>query len=386
MSKNDFDVVILGGGPTGCALALLLARACAHPARIALLQSDSQSRYGYTPDKDPRVLAINHGSRVLLESVAGFPHQAALIQTIHVSQRGRLGRTIIRHADFNVPQLGCVVRYASLHAQLSHAVAQSGITVLNGSTAAVSRQDETGVEIHQGEQRIRSAIAVQADGRPGTEVSRLYSQVALITQAQASLPRPGWAFERFTQEGPLAVLPHPEAAGKQSIVWCCAPERAEKLGKLSQQDFSQALTEMFGTRLGRLHAEHPVSAFPLILNMPQTAVDGRCVAIGNAAQTLHPVAGQGLNLGLRDAAALAFSLRDWLDAPSGTPRLALDSFERARGPDRQITARLTDVMSRIFTSRLGLVEHSAGLALLGMDLIPALRAPLARHLLQGMRL
>ena len=386
MSQNDFDIAILGGGPTGCALALLLARVSPRPERIALLQADHQGRYGYTPEQDPRVLAINHGSRVLLESLKGFPHQTALIQTIHVSQRGRLGRTVIHHTDFKVPQLGCVVRYASLHAQLVTAVAQSGVTVLNGPAARINAQDQSSIEICQGEQRIRAGLAVQADGKPDTESTRQYAQMALITHAQASLPRPGWAFERFTQEGPLAVLPHPDAAGQQSIVWCCTPERARALSQRSPEDFSLALTHMFGTRLGHLSVNQPVTAFPLILNMPQTAVDGRAVAIGNAAQTLHPVAGQGLNLGLRDAAALAFSLQHWLESPTRSPAQALAVFERVRGPDRQITARLTDVMSRIFTTRWPIVEHVAGLALLGMDVIPALRAPLTRHLLQGMRL
>ncbi len=386
MSHNDFDVAILGGGPTGCALALLLARMSARPERIALLQADNQGRYGFTPGQDPRVLAINHGSRVLLESLKGFPHQAALIQTIHVSQRGRLGRTVIRHDDFGVAQLGCVVRYSSLHAQLSTAVAQSGVTLLNGPAARIRTQDSAGIEIGQGDHLLRASLAVQANGKPETQISRQYAQMALITHAQASLPRPGWAFERFTQEGPLAVLPHPDAAGQQSIVWCCAPERAKTLSALSAEDFSIALTQMFGTRLGNLTVQHPVTAMPLILNMPLAAVDGRSVAIGNAAQTLHPVAGQGLNLGLRDAAALAFSLQEWFDAPGSNPAQALAAFQQVRGPDRQLTARLTDVMSRIFTTRWPIVEHAAGLTLLGMDLIPALRAPLARHLLQGMRL
>ncbi len=386
MSQHDFDVAIIGGGPAGCALALLLARTTAQPGRIVLLQAEGPAHYGYSPDQDPRVLAINHGSRVLLETIDGFPDQAALVQTVHVSQRGRLGRTIIRHSDFGVPQLGCVVRYAGLHARLTQSVIRSGVTILSGAAARVIRQDSTGVEIRQGEHLIQAALAIQADGYPETEVTRQYSQMALVTQAQSSLPRSGWAFERFTQEGPLAVLPHPGGPGQQSIVWCCAPGRAALLQKMSPEAFSESLTQMFGSRLGPLCVQASVAAFPLILNLRQVAVSGRTVAIGNAAQTLHPVAGQGLNLGLRDAATLAFTLREWLSSPAMHPSEALEQFQRLRQPDRQLTARMTDLMSRIFTTHWPVVEHAAGLALLGMDLIPALRAPLARHLLQGMRL
>jgi 2-octaprenyl-6-methoxyphenol hydroxylase len=129
----------------------------------------------------------------------------------------------------------------------------------------------------------------------------------------------------------------------------------------------------------------PVVAVPLRLNVRSNIVEGRCVAIGNAAQTLHPVAGQGLNLGLRDTAALALALRDWLAQPHQDVAPLLAQFQRHRQPDRQLTALLTDSMARTFTTGLAPVEHLAGLALLGMDALPLARAPLARHLLQGLR-
>lgn len=386
MQVQDVDVAILGGGPTGSALALLLARLTAHPERIALLQADSASQYGHIPELDPRVLAVNHGSRVLLESLKAWPQQAALIQTIHVSQRGRLGRTVIRHSDFDVSELGCVVRYGQLHAQLTQAVQRSGVQVLKGASAHVLGQDLSGVSLAQGSLQLRAKLVIHADGMPGTQANHQYSQIALLTRARASVPRAGWAFERFTNEGPLAVLPHPDALGEQSIVWCCTPERAKALQALTREDFSQALTEMFGSRLGTLTVQGPVASVPLGMTLRPQTLDGRCVAIGNAAQTLHPVAGQGLNLGLRDAATLALACRDWLVTPEQTPMAALQRFERLRAPDRQLTVRLTDLLSRVFTTKLPLIEHAAGLALLGMDLVPALRAPLARHLLQGLRL
>jgi 2-octaprenyl-6-methoxyphenol hydroxylase len=386
MQSQDFDLAILGGGPVGSVLALLLARLAPQPARIVLLQTETASQYGHRPELDPRVLAINYGSRVLLESLNAWSQQAALIQTIHVSQRGRLGRTVIRHHDFDVPELGCVVRYGQLYDKLAKAVEKSGVQVFSGDSVRVIGQDASGVNLEQGSQHLRAKLVIHADGLTGLEPTRQYTQYALLARARASRPRPGWAFERFTNEGPLAVLPHPEASGEQSIVWCCSPERANALQALAPEHFSQALTDMFGSRLGTLTVEGSVACVPLAMTLRPQTLDGRCVAIGNAAQTLHPVAGQGLNLGLRDAATLAIALREWLVTPEQTPGAALQRYEQLRGPDRQLTVRLTDLLSRVFTTKLPLIEHAAGLALLGMDLLPALRAPLARHLLQGLRL
>ena len=385
MKHEDVDVAILGAGPVGSALALLLARDARHPHRIAVLHSDRASAYGYEAFADPRVLAINHGSRVLLEGLGAWPDTAAPIRNIHVSQRNRLGRTLISHEEFDVPALGYVVRYAELHQSLQAALARSNVTLLGGETAQVERQLDGMAHIQQGTLKIRARLVVQADGRPASPARRAYRQMALITQAIASQPKEGWAFERFTREGPLAVLPHPGGAGMQSIVWCCTPDRAAALQRLPHPGFSDALTQMFGTRLGRLDVEGSIHAFPLILNLDPDPADGITIAIGNAAQTLHPVAGQGLNLGLRDAGRLALTLRAWLGGHPGEVNRLLSDFVRHRQADRHITANLTDLLSRVFTTQSALVEHAGGLALLGLDLSTELRRPLARHLLQGLR-
>lgn len=388
MTISAFDIAILGAGPVGRVLALMLARVAPDPARIALLQGASLAPVtpaAAIPAADPRVLAMNHGSRVLLESLRAWPATAADILNIHVSQRGRLGRSVIRNTDFDVPQLGCVVAYSALHAKLEECVAASGVTLLSGPPAAVDGQDADGVRISQGDTALSCRIAVQSDGASGSDLRRDYAQHALLTTAHASLPRRGWAWERFTAEGPLALLPHPQTANACSVVWCSAPARAAELAALDNSAFSQALTAAFGDRLGRLTCQAPRHVFPLALSARRALVQGRVAVIGNAAQTLHPVAGQGLNLGLRDAAQLAHALGAWLTQPNASPTGALQNFARTRQVDRIVTAGLTDLMPRMFTTGLAPVEHACGLALLGLDLAAPLRAPLARHLLQGFR-
>jgi len=390
MTQPAYDIAILGAGPVGRVLALLLARHARRPQRIALLagappaRADGAAAAG-VPAADPRVLALNHGSRVLLESLQTWPHRAADIRNVHVSQRGRLGSTVIRCDDFQVARLGSVVSYAELHAALEARVAASGVTVLQGPPAQVHGQDGAGITVRQGDAELRCCVAVLSDGSGANDVRREYGQHAVITSAHAALPRPGWAWERFTAEGPLALLPHPQQPQAYSVVWCCAPERAARLAQLDNAAFSAALSAAFGTRLGRLSSQAPRHVFPLALSARRMLAQGRLAAIGNAAQTLHPVAGQGLNLGLRDAARLAQGLADWLSDPAADPAPALAGFARARRADRWITAGLTDLMPRAFATGLAPVEHACGLALLALDLAAPLRAPLARHLLQGLR-
>jgi 2-octaprenyl-6-methoxyphenol hydroxylase len=398
MSDSVFPIAILGAGPVGCALALMLARAVPDPARVVLVRGgpaptgrDSAGTTGPGPSTRPaqaadaRVLALNHGSRVVMESLGAWPRLAADIRTIHVSQRGRLGRTLIRHSDFNVAQLGSVVGYAALNDVLIERVAHSGVTVRTMHGAHMNNEGGVAAITAADGEVLRCGIAIQSDGAGADDVRREYGQHAVLTTVRAALPRPGWAFERFTREGPLALLPHPDGTDAYSVVWCCVPERARALAALDNAAFSRALSEIFGDRMGALACFTPRHVFPLFMGLRRHLVAGRCVAVGNAAQTLHPVAGQGLNLGLRDAARLAQSLAPWLQSPQVDPAPMLAAFARARHGDRGVTVALTDLMPRVFATGLAPVEHACGLALLGLDLAAPLRAPLARHLLQGLR-
>lgn len=385
MNNTDYDVAIIGAGPAGSALAILLARLSQTPSRIALFQIEQNTRYDIDVEDDPRVIALNEGSRVLLDSLGAWSDEAATIDTIHVSQSGRLGRTLLKATEMDTPALGYVVRYQTLYTSLLEAARASGVTIHQGVAAQLSN-DDTGVLITHEEQQWRSHLGVRADGLR-QEVSReAYDQVALVGQATVSLPRHGWAFERFTREGPLALLPHPQNPHLQSIVWCVRPDRAQVLHDMSPITFAQAMQTDFGDRLGTITPQGEFSQFPLYKSFDREPVQGHLVAISNAAQTLHPVAGQGLNLGLRDVETLAHSLRTWLAMPS-VQKLdrPLALYQKLRKQDRTLMTSLTDTLSTGFSTGISAVEHLGGLTLLGLDLMPSVRQAFARIFLQGIR-
>jgi len=396
MDTPEYDIVISGAGPVGAVLALLLAAGAARPERIALLGRQPRAAPAQAPatdtrpspasasiaPDDPRTLALNHGSRELLEQLGAWPDRSASIETVHVSQRGRLGRTLIRHEEFGVPRLGSVVAYDALMAALRQALAQSGVALLETAGAA---PEAGGPLVDAAGRRIEGAIRVQSDGARPRGLRRDYGQHAVLAAVRPSRPRSGWAYERFTSQGPLAMLPHPQGDDCYGVVWCCHPEQAQALAAMPDDGFAAALGEAFGERLGSFQCAGARHVFPLALHAGPSLLGPHAVAIGNAAQTLHPVAGQGLNLGLRDAAQLAQALRGWLPRPEQDPAPVLADFARRRRADRWLTSGLTDLMPRVFATRNPLVEHAGGLALLALDLSASLRAPLARHLLQGLR-
>lgn len=376
---TDFDIAICGAGPVGLTLALLLVRNRVPASRIALIDGKPLEQ----ACRDPRSIALSHGSTQILEETGCWPVAADPIHQIHVSRRGHFGRTVIDRDEYRVAALGYVARYGTLVAALSAAAAQAGIATLRPQRVESSEERADAVTLHLADgKRIDARIMVQAEGGVFSEqtarnVQRDYGQTGIIAQVTVSAPVAHRAFERFTEEGPLALLPQDDG---YALVWCVRPKTATRLLALSDDAFLEDLGRAFGGRLGRFCSVTPRAAYPLGLNA-HPAVSARTVAIGNAAQTLHPVAGQGLNLGLRDAATLARALRDDL-SPA-----ALQAFIAGRHADRGLTIRLTDTMARIFASAPdgSPSQTLLGLALGFIDGFAPARRVLAEQMMFGRR-
>nr|WKF57259.1 2-octaprenyl-6-methoxyphenol hydroxylase [Paraburkholderia busanensis] len=419
----DFDLTIVGAGPVGLALAGWLARRSATRAlKIALIDA----REPEDSIADPRAIAVSHGSRMILEPLR-WPADATAIQRIHVSQRGHFGRTLIDHAEHGLPALGYVLRYGSIVHGLAEAVHATPVHWFRSTSAAAPVQEHDGVtlpiETAGVARTLRTRILVSAEGglfgdqktgkgtgvganagadgdtgkraeeasddtaptprrQPATKNgSRDYGQTALVGTVTVSAPQPHVAWERFTSQGPIALLPMGGVRGADyALVWCCAPEEAARRAQLADADFLRELGAAFGDRMGRFTQIKGRASFPLGLNAVDTQVNGRVVAIGNAAQTLHPVAGQGLNLGLRDA----HSLVDALSTEGPTP-LALATFAQRRALDRRLTIGATDTLARLFTVDFAPLAIMRGLALTALEFVPPVKTALARQMMFGQR-
>ncbi len=379
VDTNAVDIAIAGGGPVGLALACLLVKRGVAADRIALIDGKTTA----TASQDPRSVALSWGSHELLKKIHAWPANATAITQIHVSRRSRFGRTLIDCSEHRLPALGYVCRYGDLVQVLSAELGTTGAIQYRPLFVTHAEEIDTHVNITLSDgQQIRAGLLVQAEGGVfGTQTNKAmhrdYLQIAIVASVSSDGAVPGRAFERFTEEGPLALLPDRDG---YSLVWCVRPEHGEALLAMSETDFLQALQQAFGNRVGTFTQISARHSYPLGLNAQQTN-SSRMVAIGNAAQTLHPVAGQGLNLGLRDAAVLAAVL-----AQSPTPE-GIHQFTKERRSDRGLTVRLTDVMARVFASS---EDHSLSQSLLGLslgmiDLLPPARRALSEQMMFGWR-
>ena len=369
------DILIIGAGPVGMTLNLALAAG----GQKSLLV-DRRPRAAQ--QDDPRALALAHGARQLLEQIRTWPTRAATpIETIHVSQKEGFGRTVIDRADYDLPALGYVVRYRDLAAELAAQLSADDLLDAVDIVGISHCDDHVSVSLHHAGilRTIRAKVLIHAEGTPGADPAVKvsdYGQHAVIAEIT---PQPGHnkrAWERFTADGPLALLP---LGNQYSVVFTLPPDRANAVLALDDDAFTAALQEQFGKRM-TFSNPGPRSRFPLALRMRESLVKGREVWIGNTAQTLHPVSGQGFNLGLRDAWQLAEIL-----LANGVDRSSLASYAASRRLDRQGSALFTDQIVRAFSNDFGPLKLARGLGLLALDLFPPARHFVAKRMIWGAR-
>ncbi len=344
----ETDVLIRGAGPVGCTLALALRDS---GLRAAILES-SPSRISFRP------IALSYASRLILERVGVWDRlETTPIETVLVSQQGAFGRTRLEARDAGVPALGYVVDYAVLAAVLRSELRKNGIAEIKEEIAAL--------------------CDVHAEGSAADAEEKRYAQDAVVGVVRLASPAGTTAHERFTAQGPLALLP---LAGRYALVWSTRPERARWLAELPDKQFLDELSATAGSRAGTMVAIESRSVQPLALRVRPARIAARAVYVGNAAQTLHPVAGQGLNLGLRDAWDLAQILRNAED-PGDAATLA--RYAASRSLDTRATIGVTDFLAGAFVGSGPFSRAARGLALSALDVLPGPRRFFARRMIFG---
>ncbi len=385
----DTDVLIAGGGMVGASLAAALAPLS---LRVTVVEAAPPRAPGQ-PSYDDRSTAVSWGSRRIMESLGVWPDlqpAATPISAIHVSDRGRFGVTRLTAAEQDVAALGYVVENRSLGQVFWRAMENAGTDILTPARVSriENRADAAVVGIAQGDEirEVRTRLLIAADGARSAvrdalgidaETTR-YEQTAVIANVTPEHPHGNVAYERFTLSGPLAFLPM--SNGRCSVVWTLPPATADEVRALDDSAFLRALQDAFGHRLGRLVRTGERHAYPLSLVRATQITGARCAVIGNAAHGLHPVAGQGFNLGLRDVAALAEVIADAC-AGTGDPgdASALRRYSHWRAADHDRVIRFTDGLVRLFSSDFAPLRLARSAGLQVLDLLPGPRRFLARQ-------
>jgi 2-octaprenyl-6-methoxyphenol hydroxylase len=379
----QYDIAVIGGGPVGAALALALRdstlKVCVLEARPADVAS-----------QDARALALSYGSRLLLARLGIWDtlQDVSVIRTIHISQKQSFGRAVLHAAELNVPELGYVLPYPALQDALTRVLQGSDITSVYGaSVTRLTGENEAAIEYRQNgkELALHARLAVVADG--GKLLSQQfppkvhdYGQSALITHITCSAPQSDTAFERFTPQGPLALLPFKVG---YELVWTAPHQTAQEMLAWDDARFLHELHQHFGDRVGDFLTVGKRACFPLGLRRaPQQTPMPHTVLLGNAAQTLHPVAGQGFNMGLRDAWELAQEILDASPETLGTETM-LAAYRAHRRTDREAGIRFTDGLVRLFSNDLPLVSAGRAAALTALDCLPFVKKFVGKRMMFG---
>ena len=377
--------MIQGGGPVGLACAAWYLQKFPE-AKLTLLDRNPIDDADLA-NADSRGIALSHGSKILLDTIQAWPTDCADIHRVHVSHAGRFGRALMTREELHQDALGHIVRYRDIHLALRNALRAIQVKSPNFIWQHIKGDDS--------ETNLTAKCIVHAEGglfktQEWVESGRDYEQSALVGLVEVENAVPHQAWERFTAEGPLAVLPSHYGHHILNLVWCGSPTSSQDRLQLSDSEFLSSLQNEFGSRVGRFLKIQDRRLYELGLNYRKQITKDNEVWIGNAAQTLHPVAGQGLNLGLRDAFLLAEKLAGvFANTPEGPSAIeiqnALEDYAQSRKVDRTTTIGLTDFMARVFTSNLTPVVLARGLALSALQWLPPVKTALARQMMFGRR-
>jgi 2-octaprenyl-6-methoxyphenol hydroxylase len=385
-SNASVDVQIIGGGPVGLACAAWCLQKFPELS-LHLIDRNPQNDSDIVAS-DTRGIALSHGSKLLLDTIEAWPSDSCAIQSVHVSHVGQFGRALMTRDELGQEALGHIVRYRGIHLALREALRQ-----LQKSAPHFVWQ-HTGPD--EGQDHVRARCIVHAEGglfaqQDWVESGRDYQQSALVGLVEVENAQHHHAWERFTSEGPLALLPSHHGSNVLNMVWCSSPATAERLNGISDADFLREVQSTFGSRVGQFKSIRDRRLYPLGLNYRKEIVQGNEVWIGNAAQALHPVAGQGLNLGLRDAYLLAEQLSGLFSKQTNITKSrnaidnALYEYSLSRQADRKATIGITDFLARVFTSPLTPVIAARGAALSLLQWLPPVKTGLARQMMFGRR-
>ncbi len=372
--------LIIGGGPVGLAAALALKERSI-TSDITILEATPRATESFSD----RNIALSAASWRFLSrlGVSVDAQQRAPICQVEITQRGAFGLLTLDAKDVDSSELGAATPYPALKSALDHAVNAASINVLYGAKAESVQHEAQRAVVHlaSGEQ-LRADCVILADGAASDLVpefkrfERDSGQMAIITRVAAAKPRAGVAFERFTAGGALALIPR--ADGEWTVVWARPRAEAERMLELDARTLGNELNAAFGSSLGVLTLTEKLTSYPLVWRVVEPRAGGAIVALGNAAQGLHPVAAQGLNLGLRDAQDLADT---FVRQNSSEPIAAtLSKFARTRGVDRVARIGFTGLLAYGFDRGGWLADVPRGLGLTAVQLLPPLRREITRRL------
>lgn len=387
--QQEYDLLIVGSGLAGNCLALALKDA---GFRIAIIEANTRAQLHASPAGD-RALALAAGTVMMLDTLGvwqGIKHAATPIQHIHISDRGHFGKTRLSAQKEHIDALGYVITARDIETYVANLVINAGIDIIAPARVVglISGDQEICVNIKQNDQsqNLSAKLLVGADGglssvRQLLNINQLitdYGQTALITSVKSTIPNNYTAYERFTSSGPLALLPI--SKNECAVIWTRSHEDADTLMLGREADFLVELQQCFGFKLGELTLIAPRRAFPLSLIRAEQMVAGRAVIIGNAVHQLHPVAGQGFNLGIRDVIQLAEMLIKQHEQNKDIGEADfLNAYAVSRKKDHDWTIGFTDTLIKIFANEWLALAAARNIGLTLLDHIPAAKKLLTQH-------